>query len=337
MKKILIACPSILSTFIKKDYEILSKYYYIDYVSFDELFKPKIIAVHLTILKKLLFGNFDCLIFWFSIPKYSLLTLLSKVFKKKVVIISGGYDIAYVPIINWGEMGIFWKRIAQKLAFLFTDHIFAFSEFSKKDIIKYTNENKVSVLYFEIDTTFFTPNNKKDNLIVTTCYSINYTTIIQKGIDIFLECAKAFPDYKFIIIGNIDKKDKWALEFLKNSPKNVFFTNGFIPNELLRDYYKKAKIYIQASAHEGFGIAVAEAMACGCIPIGTRNTSLKEVINDERLLFDYGDINGLISIIKSIINGDFDNIDFRKIIVEHFSEGRREKKLISSLNILLSS
>jgi len=336
MKKILVACPSISSPFVNQDVEFLRKAFQVETVSFDKLSNPKIITVPFWVLKTLIFKKYDCLLIWFSIPKFSpLLTLIAKLFGKKVLVIAGGYDITFVPEINWGEMGVWWKRIAQKFSFFWVDHIFAFSDFSRKDIIKYVREEKVSTLYFGIDADFFCPKGEKENLIVTTCFQITQTSILQKGLDSFMECALKLPGYRFLIIGQIDKSDSFALDFFKNAPPNLEFTNRFVTNEELRDYYRRAKIYVQLSAHEGFGIAVAEAMACECIPVGTKNTSLDEVIGNEDYLVNFNDRKSAVKLIQLIFDVNSSGDHFRNRVVKYFKPDTRSSQLnLKTKNIL---
>ena len=50
-----------------------------------------------------------------------------------------------------------------------------------------------------------------------------------------------------------------------------------IENNLL-DLYCKSSIYLQLSIDESFGMAVVEAMACGCIPIVSQYGALTEIV-----------------------------------------------------------
>jgi len=65
------------------------------------------------------------------------------------------------------------------------------------------------------------------------------------------------------------------MNYLKSiAPKNIKFT-GFVLNKKLTEYYQKAKVYVQMSAHEAFGYSVSESILYGCIPLITKKLYLK--------------------------------------------------------------
>ena len=61
---------------------------------------------------------------------------------------------------------------------------------------------------------------------------------------------------------------------------------GYAPQEDLPYLYNGASAFVFPSLHEGFGLPVLEAMACGVPVIASAVTSLPEVVGDAGILFD---------------------------------------------------
>ncbi|MFL9922499.1 glycosyltransferase [Paraburkholderia fungorum] len=61
---------------------------------------------------------------------------------------------------------------------------------------------------------------------------------------------------------------------------------GFVPDDELVQLYNLARLFVFPSLHEGFGLPVLEAMACGTPAIGSNCSSIPEVLGLEDALFD---------------------------------------------------
>ncbi|MBI2889330.1 MAG: glycosyltransferase family 4 protein [Nitrospirae bacterium] len=61
---------------------------------------------------------------------------------------------------------------------------------------------------------------------------------------------------------------------------------GFLSREDLVMLYSEAAMLVYPSSHEGFGLPLAEAMACGCPVVSTRRTSIPEVVGDAGILVE---------------------------------------------------
>ena len=68
----------------------------------------------------------------------------------------------------------------------------------------------------------------------------------------------------------------------------VLFT-GHVDDDCLRALYRCAGLFVFPSIYEGFGLPVAEAIACGCPAICSNTSSLPEILNDVQALFDPND------------------------------------------------
>jgi len=334
-QKILIVCPQESSSFVRLDVSLLSDQFDVDVLSFSSLRKPKILSTAFAMIKRLAREKISCIIMWFSVPHLApVIVLLAGLFRVKVVAIVGGFDVSYVPAIAWGEMGIWWKRLLQRFSLHSVDRILPFSNFSRTDALKYAPANITSTLYPGIDTSRYVPSGSKEDLIITTCNLINSFSIIQKGLDIFSKCAEALPNYEFLVIGGIDAEDSAAREFVRRASPNLKFTQRYISDEELLSLYQRARVYVQASAHEGFGIACAEAMACECIPVGTTNTSLLEVIGNAGYLVGYNDVPATVSAIQNA-SVSLHGAEARKRVVENFTVDRRRSGLLMTLQQIL--
>ena len=68
---------------------------------------------------------------------------------------------------------------------------------------------------------------------------------------------------------------------------------GYVPDDQLIMLYQTAELFIFPSLYEGFGLPVAEAIACGAPAIVARNSSLVELVRDERAQFEAQDTRSI--------------------------------------------
>ncbi len=74
---------------------------------------------------------------------------------------------------------------------------------------------------------------------------------------------------------------------------------GKTPHLQLQSWYNAADFIISGSHHEGSGIAVSEAMSCGCIPVITDIISFRKMTGPGKcgLLFKPGDVKNLLEVL----------------------------------------
>lgn len=93
---------------------------------------------------------------------------------------------------------------------------------------------------------------------------------------------------------------------------DLYFT-GYVSDEELLQLYNLCKLFVFPSWHEGFGLPVLEAMACGAAVIGANTSSLPEVIGFKDALFDPFDADEICSKISQVL----ENESFRCELVAH--------------------
>lgn len=72
----------------------------------------------------------------------------------------------------------------------------------------------------------------------------------------------------------------------------------------LTDYYRLADVYATASLHEGFGVPLIEAMACGVPVVASRATAHPEVVGEAGLLCEPGDPADLADKVIQVLTDD---------------------------------
>jgi glycosyltransferase involved in cell wall biosynthesis len=152
---------------------------------------------------------------------------------------------------------------------------------------------------------------------------VDQPNIWRKGHEPFVRAAAHLPEVEFVLVG------KWkdgAIDDLRSiASENVTFT-GWVPDEALLEYYRDASVYVQASAHEGFGLSVAEAMLAGCVPVVTRRGSLPEVVGDCGFYVESQSPRELAAAIEEALNapGEFRQQARDRILTQFPLEKRAE-------------
>jgi glycosyltransferase involved in cell wall biosynthesis len=334
-QKILIICPGAKSPFVRSDAAILAKQYPTEILGVDTLPFPRKLVLLFRLLSLLLKGEVLMVLMYFSVPTYApFVVTLAKLFGKKVVVITGGYDTTYVPVIDWGEMKTWWKRVAQRYALSMVDLVLCFSEFSKSDVLKYASPKRIKALYFGIDTEYFKPSGPKEPLVITVCFQVNESTLVQKGLRTMIESARSIPEAQFVLVGETSG-DVAVAEARRTAPPNVVFHDKFTFGQELLRFYQRASVYVQASAHEGFGIANTEAMSCGCIPVVTNTTALPEVVGDAGFFAPFGDVPATAEAIKRALKSPELGKKARARIIENFTSDIHERTLLADVRSVI--
>jgi len=304
-----------LSSFVKKDLDILKSQFEVKEI----VYQGKAAK-----WKTLLWAMWADLTFcWFSGKHAFVAALLSRLFGKKVLVVTGGYDVVDMPEINYGLSAYPRDRKYVKWTFMLANKILAVSESIKSSLIENLNAkpSKIDIIYEGFPIPDYTGDVKEE--LVLSVGLVNVSNLKRKGLETFVASAQYLPHLKFVLVG------KWVDEAIgrlrKVAPQNVEFTD-FISNERLEQYYREAKVYVQVSAHEGFCDALAEAMTYECVPVVTERGALPEIVTDTGFYVEFGNPCQTAEAIKKAMESNKGS-DARQRIIKHYSLEKRKRAL----------
>ncbi|MGB4086570.1 glycosyltransferase family 4 protein [Methanothrix sp.] len=263
---------------------------------------------------------------WFASGHSFAAVLLCKIMGKRSVVVAGGYDVAYEPEIDYGQYTLpKHKRMYADIVLRNADIILSVSEFTRSEVLARVRPKRIQLLYPGIDTDKFRPLGEKEDLVMTVASSSG-RVIRLKGLNSFIGAAALLPGVRFLVVG-LSEADREELQ--SRAAENVLLS-GYETQEELLAHYQKAKVYCQLSYRESFGMALVEAMACGCVPVVTERGALPEVVGDSGYYVPYGNIRAAAEAIEKALSSKR-GLKARERVEEKFSLKKREQELRSLL------
>lgn len=188
-----------------------------------------------------------------------------------------------------------------------------------------------------VDEFISNPNKKLENISQENIILNAGRVRKAKGQFILLEALKVLKAHKnwaLVVVGQVDKPQ--FLEDLKSIAKKHQIENQVYFIDETRDiisYYQAAKIVVAPSFSEGFSLVTAEAMACECSVIATKEVGVhSDLITDKKngYLFEAGNISELESLLSKYVQGEIPDLGklAREEIVLNWSAKKEAESLI---------
>jgi glycosyltransferase involved in cell wall biosynthesis len=308
------------ASFVEIDREILAARYEIE-----DLYQPgrwpnPIAVVRGVLRADLVFGWFAS---WHTFFPITLAWLL----RKPSVMVIGGFDTANMPDIGYGYQQGGLRRWASRWIMKRARRLITNSRYSLSEIEANTpiNPARVSVIHHGVPDPFGgLPPEPKERLALNVG-AVSGLTLVQKGQLPFVRAASVLPDVRFVHVGTW--LDDAIAELRAAAPDNVELA-GWASDEELHDWYRRAGAYVQVSRHEGFGLAVAEAMLAGCVPVVMDVTAMPEVVGDAGVLISSQEPQEVAAAVRRALDaGDAAPGRARERILREFPMERREAEI----------
>jgi len=193
------------------------------------------------------------------------------------------------------------EKIAMYVYSLLNTIFIVVSNDTKKEMMKYFARH-VFVIYNGNNIEKIIQNTNKENAIVFLSRLKNYKRP-HHVLLAFRDIKNKISDAKLYILGNgYEKLEKLSK---KLGLKDIFFL-GHVSEEKKINILCKSKVVVITSMKEGWGLAVLEGNACGCVAIGYNVPGLKDSIKDgvNGFLVDNGNIKALAKRIIEVLKDE---------------------------------
>ncbi|MGH9179935.1 MAG: glycosyltransferase family 4 protein [Acidimicrobiales bacterium] len=202
---------------------------------------------------------------------------------------------------------------------------------------------RVQVVPLAVDTEYFRPTGvqERDPFLLLTVLHLNHRSVERKGLLHVIDALERCDDRRFrlVVVG----EDQGAASSVSRYAETHGVADrvrltGRIPRPEKRALLWSAGLYVQISAYEGFGYAVAEAMAAGCPTVTSSRGSLPEVTGGSA--YAYADTS--VALAQAMTRAEADRDGLQRAadatlarVTEELSFERREQRLKSLFGMVL--
>jgi glycosyltransferase involved in cell wall biosynthesis len=237
------------------------------------------------------------------------------------------------------------QRMASKCvnAFLFTS-----SEFGKEWVEKGNIDDSKKVHEVLHASSIFSPGDKtiaRSALSVTGSPVFLWVGRLDANKDpltvikAFINFLSAQPLAKLYMIYHTEELLPEIKELIKQDKRaeEAIHLIGKIPHQQMHAWYDSADFIISGSHYEGGGIAVCEAMSCGCIPIVTNIIAFRRMTGPDKcgLLYEPGNDKALLSALQQTIKMDVK--EERVKVLQYFNNELSFKAIAKKINKVIAS
>jgi len=197
-------------------------------------------------------------------------------------------------------------RLRTRIAQLPVTRVIAISDFLRRQLIEVgVPAKKIVLVYHGVDTDRYSPNPNARQQLMTE-FAVRPDEIIlaalsylrpHKNLDVILEaCAEVVScgiQLRLFVVGDGPMRNQLQASGCRLGIADRVHWLGHIPDPV--PILQACDVFLMASIGEGFGLALAEAMACGAAAVAARSGALQEIVenNVSGLLVPPGDAHAL--------------------------------------------
>lgn len=228
---------------------------------------------------------------------------------------------------------------------IFSKEIITISEFSKRQIIKFTKakSSKITVTLLSGSFDDISEDNNQAHLVLNK-YNIHNDYMIafsgtspHKNIEGLIEAIKDIlanrTDLKMVLVGHKVKSENIQSIIIKNNLSEKIIFTGFVPDEDIKPLLTNAKVFIFPSLYEGFGIPLLDAQEFKVPVVSSNAGSLTEVGGDAVFYFDPKNTREMRNVILKVLADNSNYTDIVKNGLENRKKFSWKKTAQETINV----
>ncbi|CRG49457.1 MULTISPECIES: glycosyltransferase family 4 protein [Yersinia pseudotuberculosis complex] len=286
-------------------------------------------------------------IWWWS---YALIPLIWSKIKGAKSIVAGAfhYSTPLMPGTDFVRKSLFYKLLV-KMALKISDANIFVSKYEFDDVVNNLQVNSPYLVHHGIDVDKYTPNEMKytsENmnvkpkriLIISWLETNNIKRkCIYESVLAFDYLASRGANLELIIAG---RKGNGFDDFYSKLSVLQSFSKikilGHVTEEEKINLLRTCDIYLSPTLYEGFGIAIAEALACGCPVVTSNYGAVGEVVGNCAVYVDPKSVDDIAKNLSKLLNDPLVRLNLsksgRERVVNLFSYGNHRDKLANVIN-----
>lgn len=186
--------------------------------------------------------------------------------------------------------------------------------------------NRIAIVPLSIRTDFIHEFPQKEYF----CFHASRLAAKNKNVERLIRAAQRYK-FQLVLAGFLNGKteQKW-LEDLINECENIKYV-GTLTNEVLLQYYQRAKVFALPSIMEGVGMVALEAASNGCEIVLTNNGAPKEYFKDQAYLVNPFSIDDIGQKIQEALDKGNHQPLLMKFVQENYNMTNCSRKLAQAL------
>ncbi|MEM8859484.1 MAG: glycosyltransferase family 1 protein [Chloroflexota bacterium] len=206
-------------------------------------------------------------------------------------------------------------KVAMPLYCQRANAIITISEASKFDLVNHYKlpAEKITVIPEAAAEHFFVPEPADIDRVrakygLPNNYLLHIGTIeprknLDRLVDALVILRATYPDLKLILAGSKGwLVDKFFERLKSDQLEGIVISPGWVDDKDLPGLIAGARLGVQPSLYEGFGLPILEHMACGQVVVCSNRSSLPEVGGDAAAYFNPESVDEMVSVIDRLLS-----------------------------------